>query len=476
MGPAPRGKGRRTPSPLGIGLGEGPAPASVEQGILEMSRFDRARAGAVEAETLALIDRRERVLGPGSPLFYRDPLHIVRAQGVWMYDAAGHRYLDAYNNVPSVGHCHPHVVEAICAQAAVLNTHTRYLHEGIVAYAERLLATFPAALGNVAFTCTGSESVDLALRIARHHTGGAGIVATENAYHGNTTAVAAISPSSGQGVAVGPDVRLVAPPDGYRFRTGDPGPGFVARVGEAIHTLKRHGIRFAAMICDTVFSSDGVHAEPPGYLARVAELVRAEGGVFIADEVQPGFGRTGAAMWGFQRHGVVPDLVVMGKPMGNGWPIAAVVAKPEVFGDFSRSAGYFNTFGGNPVAAAAGTAVLDVIEREGLCQNAARVGEHLRAGLRGLAQSFPEIADVRGVGLYTGVEFSRDRDPEQPLPERARAVVERLRARRVLIGTAGRFGNVLKIRPPLCFGIEHADMVLEAIGAVLAGEPAPAPP
>jgi 4-aminobutyrate aminotransferase-like enzyme len=440
---------------------------SAARGILEMSAFDRDDAGALDAESLALIERRDRVLGPGSPLFYKQPIHVTRAAGVWMFDAKGNRYLDAYNNVPSVGHCHPHVVEAVCRQVAALNTHTRYLHEGIIAYAERLLATFPPAIGNVAFTCTGSESVELALRIARGFTGGTAIVVSENAYHGNSTAASAISPSSGPGVPIGVDVRTVAPPDGYRFGVADPGPGFVARVGEAIHAIRRHGMRFAGMICDTVFSSDGIFTEPPGYLAEVAAVVREAGGLFIADEVQPGFCRTGGSWWGFQRHGVVPDLVVMGKPMGNGWPIAAVAVRPEIFEGFGRTAGYFNTFGGNPVAAAAGMAVLDVIEQEHLAENATRVGEHLRAGLRALARHWPAIADVRGVGLYTGVEFSLDHDPARPLPDLARAVVEGLRARRILIGTAGRWGNVLKIRPPLCFSIENADLLLQGLDGAL---------
>lgn len=437
------------------------------QGILDMSAFDRGKAGALDDDITALIERRERVLGRGSPLFYQQPIHFMRAAGVWMYDAHGTPYLDVYNNVPSVGHCHPHVVEAICRQAAVLNTHTRYLHEGVIAYAERLLATFPPAIANIAFTCTGSESSDLALRIARTYTGGTGIVVTENAYHGNTTAVAEISPASGPGVPLGTQVRTVPAPDAYRRGADDAGPCFAQSVRAAIADLARHGIRFAALIVDTVFSSDGVFTDPPGFLAEAAEVAREAGGLFIADEVQPGFGRTGEAMWGFERHGIVPDLVVMGKPMGNGLPMAGVAARPEVLAEFGRRAGYFNTFGGNPVAASAGLAVLDVLSRERLRENALRVGEYMRGGLRSLAEQFSCIGDVRGVGLFTGLEFSEDRASARPLPALARRVVEGLRERHILIGTAGRAGNVLKMRPPLCFSTENADLLLGALKDVL---------
>jgi 4-aminobutyrate aminotransferase-like enzyme len=420
-----------------------------------MSAFDAREAGVLDP----LVARRLRVMGAGSPLFYRNPIHMRRAEGVWMYDAAGTRYLDCYNNVPSVGHCHPHVVAAIARQAATLNTHTRYIDEGVVNYAEQLLATFPSALRNIAFTCTGSESSDLALRIARLATGGSGFVVTDTAYHGNTSAVSEISPAYGADVPLGLHVRTVPPPD-PRAHAGDVGAWFAANVEAAIADLRRHGVRFAGLMLDTVFSSDGVFAEPAGALAAAAASVRAAGGVLIADEVQPGFGRTGEAMWGFTRHGVTPDLVVLGKPMGNGFPMGAVVARPEIFERFSRGAGYFNTFAGNPVAAAAGLAVLEVLARDGLMENARTTGRYLRHGLAELGARHAAIADVRGVGLYVGVELHGG-------AAAARAVVEGMRERHVLIGTAGGLGNVLKLRPPLCFGPEHADMVLSALGEVL---------
>jgi 4-aminobutyrate aminotransferase-like enzyme len=420
-----------------------------------MSAFDARAAGALDP----LVARRLRVLGAGSPLFYRTPIHMQRAEGVWMYDAAGTRYLDCYNNVPSVGHCHPHVVEAIARQAATLNTHTRYIDEGVLNYAEQLLATFPEALRNIAFTCTGSESSDLALRIARRATGGSGFVVTETAYHGNTSAVSEISPAYGADVPLGLHVRTVPPPD-PRAQQGDVGAWFAANVEAAIADLHRHGVRFAGLMVDTVFSSDGVFAEPAGLLAPAAAAVRAARGVVIADEVQPGFARTGEAMWGFMRHGITPDLVVLGKPMGNGFPMGAVVARPEIFESFSRGSGYFNTFAGNPVAAAAGLAVLQVLQREALMENARTTGLYLRRGLAALAKRHAGIAEVRGAGLYIGVELHGG-------AAAARAVVEGMRARQVLIGTAGALGNVLKLRPPLCFKPPHADIVLAALGTVL---------
>ena len=427
--------------------------------ILTMSAFDAHNAGALDTATQDLVARRLRVFGAGSPLFYRTPIHMVRAEGVWMYDAAGARYLDCYNNVPSVGHCHPHVVDAIARQSAKLNTHTRYIDEGILNYAERLLATFPPALQKIAFTCTGSESSDLALRIARMATGGTGFVVTNAAYHGNTTAASEISPSYGPNMPIGRNVRTVKPPD-PRVHTGDVAAQFATDVDSAIADLHRHGVRFAGLMVDTVFSSDGVFAQPAGTLAPAADVVRAAGGVFIADEVQPGFGRTGEAMWGFMRHGVTPDIVVLGKPMGNGYPMGAVVAQPEVFETFSRSDGYFNTFAGNPVAAAAGLAVLEVLQREALMQNACETGAYLQRGLAALAARHEAIAEVRGAGLYIGIEL-------RGAATAARAIVEGIRARKILIGTAGPLGNVLKLRPPLCFAPLHANMFLQSLAEVL---------
>ncbi len=377
-----------------------------------------------------------------------------------MFDAEGNAYLDVYNNVPSVGHAHPHVVQAIARQAALLNIHTRYLHDTVLSYAERLLATLPNTISNIAFTCTGSESNDLALQVARAATGRSGFVVTENAYHGNSSAVVEISPSSTPGRAPPPHVRLVPPPDPRRYPGGRVGAKFAADVRAAIVDLEESGVGFAALIFDSIFSSDGVYADPPGLLGPAVKAAKKAGGLIIADEVQPGFARTGRHMWGFQRHRVAPDMVTMGKPMGNGYPIGAVAASPALFKAFTDRTGYFNTFGGSPVAAAAGMAVLDVLEGEGLMANARKVGVHLMKSLEALGKRHEALGAVRGAGLYIGVEFVADRDVCTPDPALARHVINFLRERRILIGAAGPHGNVLKIRPPLCFSVDNADMLV----------------
>jgi 4-aminobutyrate aminotransferase-like enzyme len=395
--------------------------------------------------------------------------------------------------VPSVGHCHPRVVEAIARQAATLNTHTRYANDLLLDYAERLLATFPAGLGHVMFACTGSEAVDLALRIARFRTGGEGTIITANAYHGVTTAAAEISPSLGPAVPLGRQVRTVAPPipdpSATDPATGDPaaphpaaaqaaqaaqaaGQAFAARVTDAIADLNRHGIKLAAFIADSLFSSDGILPDPAGFLRPVIDAVHDAGGLYIADEVQPGFGRTGDAMWCFQRHGIVPDLVVMGKPMGNGMPISAVAARPEILQDFGNQIRYFNTFGGNSVCVAAAAAVLDVLEAEGLQENARAVGRYLLEALGEIATCTPRIAAVRGAGLYAGVDFVHPgtAGPDgtaQPDGDAAIAVVNGLRDRHVLISATGPHGSTLKIRPPLPFARAHVDQLAAALADTL---------
>ena len=416
----------------------------------------------------ALIARREKVLGPAYRLFYERPLHLVRGEGVWLYDAAGRRYLDAYNNVASVGHCNPRVVEAMASQSGILNSHTRYLHEGIIDYAERLTATFPAYLSQAMFTCTGSEANDLAFRIAQFVTGGTGIIITSLAYHGLTNAVAAFSPSLGESVNLGTHVRTVPAPDSYRIPAQEMQEKFGRDVRAAIADLKRHGIKPAMLIVDTIFSSDGIFAEPKGFLKPAVEAIREAGGLFIADEVQPGFGRTGEAMWGFERHGVEPDMVTIGKPMANGYPMAGIVMRPEVIAEFGPQARYFNTFGGNPVAAAAGRAVLETILTEGLQRNAADTGAYMMAGLRKLAETFPQIGDVRGSGLFVGVEIVSDTGKKTPDAALTTRIVNGLRERGVLISGSGPNANVLKIRPPLVFSRDNADLLVDTLRETLA--------
>jgi 4-aminobutyrate aminotransferase-like enzyme len=375
-----------------------------------------------------------------------------------MYDADGKKYLDAYNNVPVVGHCHPYVVEALTRQARTLNTHTRYLTDTPVELAEKLLATMPSEVSNVVFVCSGSEANDLAIRVCKAVSGGTGVIITEWAYHGTSELTAGMSPAGG--IALGPNVYTVKAP------TGPNGPAeFGARVRECVARMKKDGVQPAALLVDTIFSSDGTAPDPAGFLAEAVEEIRKAGGLFIADEVQPGFGRTGAGMWGFARHGIVPDIVTMGKPMGNGHPIAAMAAQGAHMKRFAEKVRYFNTFGGNAVSCAVGKAVLEVIENEGLIANARSVGAHLKQGLLDLTKAHPEMAAVRGAGLYFAVDM---RDPDSAHgPQSAARVVNGLRNAGVLINATGPKADVLKIRPPLPFSLENSRFFLETLSKVL---------
>jgi 4-aminobutyrate aminotransferase-like enzyme len=421
----------------------------------------------VSAEEQALIARREKLLGPAYRLFYDEPVHLVRGNGVWLYDPDGNAYLDVYNNVASLGHCQSDVVEAVNRQWATLNTHTRYLHETILDYSQKLLATLPDHLGHVMFTCTGSEANDLAYRIAKNFTGGTGVIVTDLAYHGVTDAVSQFSPSLGIHVPIGPHVRTIRAPDAYRRTEADLGAAISADVRAALADMRKNDIKPAMMICDTIFSSDGIFVDPPGFLAQAADVIRDAGALFVADEVQPGFGRTGSALWGFMRHGIEPDIVTLGKPMGNGQPIAGVVLRPDVVEQFGRKARYVNTFGGNAVSCAAAHAVLNVIERDKLVANAMEVGAYLKTELERLAQYHEAIGDVRGAGLFVGVEIVSDRAQKTPDAAATTKLVNGLRRRRVLISAAGPNANVLKVRPPIVFSRSNVDHFIGAINEVL---------
>jgi len=429
-------------------------------------------AAALDPQDQARIDRRDRLLGPAYRLFYERPLHLVRGAGVWLFDRDGRAYLDAYNNVASVGHCHPRVTAALAAQAGTLATHTRYLDDGILDYAERLLALFPPALGRVMFTCTGSEANDLALRIARCTTGGSGLVTTDNAYHGVTLATAEASPSLGPATAPGATVVAIPAPTPQNYPDGI-AAGLAAAVARACETLAARGVTPAALIADTIFSSDGIRPDPAGFLGPAAAAIRAAGGLFIADEVQPGFGRTGAAMWGFQRHGILPDMVSLGKPMGNGYPVAGLVLRPDLAAEFGGKTRYFNTFGGNAVAAAVGLAVLDVIRDEALMANAARVGAALAQGLGALAARHEALGETRAAGLCLGTDVVTDGRPD---PARAARLVNALCRAGILISATGPLGHTLKIRPPLPFSLGNADQLLTTLDTVLRTDPGGAPP
>lgn len=408
-----------------------------------------------------LASRRDHVLSASYRLFYDDPVHLVRGEGVWLYDAEGRRYLDAYNNVPSVGHGNPHVVEAMARQASRLNAHTRYLSDEVVTYAERLLALFDASLDRVVFTCTGSEANDLAYRMARAFTGGTGAIVTANAYHGVTGEIAAISPSLSPDIA--PSARAVPAPD--PALGGEAGARFAHEVRAAAEDLVASGHRPAMLLLDTALSSDGIRPDPIGVFAPAAEVIREFGGLYVADEVQAGFGRLGAGMWGFDRHGLVPDMVTLGKPMGNGYPLAGVVTRDEITAFFGRRDRYFNTFGGTSVAAAVGSAVLDEILGNDLIASVEAVGSRLRTGLRELAAGHPMLGEVRGAGLFAGVDVV---GPDGALDRRrATAVVDGLRAAGVLVSSTGPEAATLKIRPPLVFGTEHAELLLDRLGTLV---------
>ncbi|WP_241156302.1 aspartate aminotransferase family protein [Leucobacter chromiireducens] len=428
--------------------------------------FDPRRAGELDPADRDLISRRARVLGAPYRLFYERPVHAVRGEGVLLYDAAGRDYLDAYNNVPVVGHSNPRVRDRVAAQLDVLNTHTRYLTDDVVGYAERLTGLFDVPDAQAVFVCTGSEAVDLALRMARHVTGRRGVIATTHAYHGTTEAAAAISPSLGPNNPIPSDVELIAAPDLTREDPASAAAAFAARVEGAIAALRERGHDPAALILDSILSSDGLQGTAPELLGPAAAIAQRAGALAIADEVQPGFGRTGA-WWGYPAHGVRPDLVVLGKPMGNGIPIAGVIGRSDVFDAFGRDVRYFNTFGGNPVSIAAATAVLDEIEDRGLIAGAAGVGALLLREFTALADRATGVAAVRGLGLFLALELA---DPATGAADAARAtaVVNHMREQGVLISASGVAANVLKVRPPLVFAESDAPRLLDALDAALA--------
>ncbi|MFC7705868.1 aspartate aminotransferase family protein [Plastorhodobacter daqingensis] len=418
----------------------------------------------------AILARRNRLMGPNVPTFYRDPVHIVRGQGVWLWDAAGNRYLDCYNNVAHVGHCHPRVVEAIARQSMTLNTHTRYLHEGVLDYLEQLTARLGHGISQGIMVCTGSEANDIALRMAQAVTGKTGIIATDNTYHGNTVATAALSTRRPPIGGYPPHVRLVPAPEslaplgGSAERQADV---FAENVAHAIADLEDSGFGFSGIMLCPFFANEGFPDLPADFLAPTARIVRAAGGLMLVDEVQPGFGRLGSHFWGHDRAGLVPDVVTVGKPMANGHPVAAVLARPDVMGAFRSAFGYFNTFGGNPVAAAAALATLQVMEEEGLQANARDTGAYALARLRALRH--PAIAQARGAGLFLGLECVTD--DGGPATAFATELVERMRQRGILMNRIGRHMNTLKIRPPMPFSRDNADLLVDTLGEVLAAMP-----
>ncbi len=418
---------------------------------------------------LDLSERRDRLLGAGTPLFYDEPVNIVRGEGVYLFDNDGRRYVDMYNNVPCVGHCHPHVVAAMQAQAATLNVHSRYLHEGILDYAERLTGHLDPSLSSVVFACTGTEANEVAMRMARVVTGGRGFICTDSAYHGNSAEVGKLTRVRETRDAV---IRSIPFPETYRPMDEDVSGValsdlYLKEVQRAIDELAADDIPLAGMLVCPILANEGLPDIPEEFMARAAAMIHEAGGLFISDEVQAGFCRTGN-WWGYEASGVLPDIVTLGKPMGAGLPLSGVVAAKPVVDAFRAATRYFNTFASSPLQAAVGMAVLDVIENEGLRNNVAEVGTYLKGELTRRHNDSQPIGDIRGQGLFIGLEWVSDRVLKTPDREGAIRAVNRLKQKGFLTSNAGAFGNVLKIRPPLVFGREHADAFLTAFDETMA--------
>jgi len=431
--------------------------------VLRLADNYRKRLSMNSPSTESLLARRYATIGTHSPLFYADPIALASADGVWLTATDGTRYLDGYNNVPHVGHCNPTVVEAARQQGLTLNLHSRYLNEPMVAYAEKLLATFPAPLDRVFFTNSGSESNELALRVARQHTGNHGVLVSDFSYHGNTTSLAELTTGLATREGLGAHARVIHIPD------LDHAGGVeedvltaqaLAEVDDAIASLRDSGHGLSAVLFDPLFSTEGLNRVPTGYVSGLAQRVRAAGGLVIGDEVQSGFGRSGEAMWGFQLHGICPDLVSLGKPMGNGHPLGAVVTTTALLEEFGAHNMYFNTFAGNPVSAAIGMAVLQVMEEAALVENSKVLGARAKRALALVASDSRIAGAVKGTGLFFGVEVV---DPSgRPWADGAKSVIEHMKAHGVLVSRIGPNDNVLKMRPPMVINAEQLDMLVEA--------------
>jgi len=414
-----------------------------------------------------LIRRRAQLLGPDLSLSYDNPLHLVRGEDVWLYDADGRAYLDAYNNVAHVGHCHADVVAAIARQAARLNTNTRYLHETVLDLGEYLTAKLPPDLDVCFFVNSGSEANDIAWQMAKAFSGNTGVLVLDEAYHGISEATFAMSPSEYDAAKRPDHVETLESPDSYRGRlqgnNPEVGSGYAQGCDQALASLAQRGHQPAAVIIDSGTSSSGILDLPEGYLPSVAKKVQAAGGLFIADEVQVGLGRSGSYFWGFEAFGVKPDIVTIGKPIGNGHPIGIVVTSREILAKFNAHIPFFSTFGGNPVSAAAGLEVLKIIDRQNLQQNARETSVYLKQGIKDLAERETLIGDVRGSGLLIGIDLVLNRETREPAGEAAKQIFNYMRNNGVLIGTAGPHGNVLKIRPPTTFSKAHADQLITTL-------------
>ncbi len=415
-----------------------------------------------------LAERRSKVLGPAYEHFFDEPLHLVRGEGVWLWDKAGRKYLDCYNNVPSTGHCHPDVVEALSNQAATLNTNTRYLHEAIVEFGEMITAKLPEGLDVCMLVCTGTEANDLAVQIARHVTGNYGAVVSEASYHGNSDLVLKLS-TDVYPVEERPDwLAVTEPPNLYRgpFTRADDGPGagYMELARRELDALGARGHAPAALLLEPMWESNGPMVAPADYPKALCDEVRARGGLIISDEVQAGYCRTGKNWWGFQHYDIIPDIVTCGKPMGAGHPLAMVATRRDIAEKFARKYSYFNTFAGNPVSAQVGKAVIEVIDGEKLGENCENTGNYFNAELAKLQEKHDLIGDVQGRGLFYGIDLVTDPASKTPFTrDEIRHLGSLIVDEGVITGTCGRYGQVLKLRPPLVFSREHADIAVAAI-------------
>jgi 4-aminobutyrate aminotransferase-like enzyme/Ser/Thr protein kinase RdoA (MazF antagonist) len=433
--------------------------SDVENSIRRTLGFPSAYGGS----TSELRARRVVSLGSHSPHFYAEPLHVTAAEGMWIHGADGRKYLDFYNNVPTVGHTNPHVVNAVSRQQTALNTNTRYLYSTVVEYAQRLAATLENGLDVCLFVNSGSEANDVANQIVKHRAGADGLLVIAGSYHGMTEAVLGIS--DGEGTSRPTNVAAIMAPDDFRQDPVTPARA-TAEAESAIGRMKEVGHELAGFFIDPAMTSSGIPNVPSGFIDAIAGVIRAHGGLVVSDEVQAGFGRTGV-MWGHEREGFVPDIVTIGKPVGNGQPLGVVVTRREILDSFMEQTELFSTFGGNPVSCAAGLAVLDVIENEGLVANSASVGRYLKDSLIQLAQTQRLIGDVRGSGLLVGLELVSDRDKKIPAADETALLVELMREAGVLVGASGRQQNVLKLRPPLIARRQHVDIFIDALDSSL---------
>ena len=409
-------------------------------------------------------NKRTQFMGE-SPLFYKEPIYLEKGEGVWLYDKAGKKYLDVYNNVPVAGHCHPRIIASLTDQASKLNVHSRYISDVVVDYSEKLVSLHSDNLSKLQMACSGTEAVEIAIKMARIHTGGQGIICSNATYHGNSheTFRMTIGPFE-------PEFRRVTYPESYRpIKEGlsqeELCTLYLKEVEKQIEGFSQDGIKFAGLIFCSLFANEGLPDFPKDYLTKVSKLVRDSGGVLILDEVQAGFGRTGT-WWGYQLSNVSPDIAVMGKPMGSGLPVSGVIATEEISNTFHEKAFYFNTTAATPLQAAVAGTVIDIIQDEGLIENAEKIGGYLKTELLKIKDDFDCLGDVRGPGLFIGLDIVDNKEDKNPDREKAIEIVEILKNKGVLISNAGQYRNVLKLRPPLVFDLDNANLLLETLNQV----------